>query len=369
MKKVLIAALLGAFTYCTDSAVDNPQSGPVEEGEGTAIVYLPAIPADFLSKALAEGRLELAITGPAMEPIVYSWAFSAMPAEPVYVRGIPAGSPRVFTGRLFDSRGFMTHKGEVATAVRPGETVEVTLRLSRLSGSAIVCVEIEGLPGSCEPVAPERGLVAYYPLDGNARDASGMGNNGTVHGAQPAVDRFGRPGAACLFDGDDYVEVPYHSSLDCERSVSLTAWAKSDLEGREYAADGVIAQMGFAAEEAYYVGYHRGTNSMIGVYRNHWGWTAAGEAVDYDGGLHSPIPLDKAWHFYAITFDGDSLRLYVDTRLVGTIVAYPGPIRDTPLRIGAQAKSLARYFHGSIDEVRVYNRPLSALEISAVARR
>ena len=40
------------------------------------------------------------------------------------------------------------------------------------------------------------GLVAYYPFNGNANDATGNGNNGEVHGAQLAEDRFGHVNAA-----------------------------------------------------------------------------------------------------------------------------------------------------------------------------
>ena len=38
------------------------------------------------------------------------------------------------------------------------------------------------------------GLLAHYPLDGNASDVSGNGNNGTKHGVTPGTDRFGRWG-------------------------------------------------------------------------------------------------------------------------------------------------------------------------------
>src|ERR1035438_863808 len=45
------------------------------------------------------------------------------------------------------------------------------------------------------------GLVAYYPLNGNANDASGHGNNGTVNGATLTQDRFGITNAAYSFNG------------------------------------------------------------------------------------------------------------------------------------------------------------------------
>src|SRR5262252_9319371 len=45
------------------------------------------------------------------------------------------------------------------------------------------------------------GLLAYYPFDGNADDASGNGNDGTVHGAVLDVDRFRSPNGSYRFDG------------------------------------------------------------------------------------------------------------------------------------------------------------------------
>ncbi len=45
------------------------------------------------------------------------------------------------------------------------------------------------------------GLVLYYPFDGNANDASGNGNNGTVEGATLTTDRFGNPNSAYYFNG------------------------------------------------------------------------------------------------------------------------------------------------------------------------
>ena len=58
------------------------------------------------------------------------------------------------------------------------------------------------------------GLVAYYPFNGNANDESGNGNDGTVNGATLADDRFGNPGSAYYFDGNDYIYINDHSSLD-----------------------------------------------------------------------------------------------------------------------------------------------------------
>ena len=70
----------------------------------------------------------------------------------------------------------------------------------------------------------KEGLVAYYPLDGNANDASGNGNDGSVVGAKPCKDRFGKGNAALSFNGVgnqiSFKSVPL-KKLD---NWSLSAW-------------------------------------------------------------------------------------------------------------------------------------------------
>ena len=51
------------------------------------------------------------------------------------------------------------------------------------------------------------GLVAYYPFNGNADDASGNGHHGVVNGATLTTDLRGNPNSAASFDGiDDFIE-------------------------------------------------------------------------------------------------------------------------------------------------------------------
>src|SRR4051794_3817806 len=58
------------------------------------------------------------------------------------------------------------------------------------------------------------GLVAYYPFNGNANDASGNGRNGTVHGATLAADRFGNTNAAYSFNGTSaYITTPLTNAM------------------------------------------------------------------------------------------------------------------------------------------------------------
>src|ERR1039457_5912130 len=50
------------------------------------------------------------------------------------------------------------------------------------------------------------GLVAYYPFNGNANDASGNGINGTVHAATLSTNFFGIPNTAYSFPGTNIID-------------------------------------------------------------------------------------------------------------------------------------------------------------------
>jgi len=70
-----------------------------------------------------------------------------------------------------------------------------------------------------------RGLVAYYPFNGNANDESGNGNNGTINGPVLADDRAGNSNSAYFFDGiDDYMDIGNDSSIKPQLPVSFSYW-------------------------------------------------------------------------------------------------------------------------------------------------
>ena len=80
----------------------------------------------------------------------------------------------------------------------------------------------------------EDGLVAYYPFDGNAQDASGYGNDGISYGPTLTEDREGKANSAYLFDGiNDYVQVPYDASLDINHAITISAWVLMEDAGNE----------------------------------------------------------------------------------------------------------------------------------------
>jgi hypothetical protein len=85
------------------------------------------------------------------------------------------------------------------------------------------------------------------------------------------------------------------------------------------------------------------------------------------------LVLDEQWHFVVATFGSKTLRLYVDGRKEAEVPSLGGadikPNR-CPVMIGGIASGCrARQYHGSIDEVMIYNRELSADEVRGIFQR
>ncbi|MFM9004510.1 MAG: LamG-like jellyroll fold domain-containing protein, partial [Flavobacteriales bacterium] len=108
-------------------------------------------------------------------------------------------------------------------AVSPASTTicagsSTTLSATANAGSS-VCAS------SQLPTGLQSGLVGYWPFCGNANDASGNGNNGTVNGATLTKDRFGNAGSAYSFDGvDDFIKLPPVLPTQ-NQSYSVNFWA------------------------------------------------------------------------------------------------------------------------------------------------
>jgi hypothetical protein len=68
------------------------------------------------------------------------------------------------------------------------------------------------------------GLIAYYPFNGNANDASGNSNNATTVQATLCADRFGNPNSAYSFDGvSSYIGFTNVPTAQVD-NWSVTAW-------------------------------------------------------------------------------------------------------------------------------------------------
>jgi glucose/arabinose dehydrogenase len=201
---------------------------------------------------------------------------------------------------------------------------------------------------------PPTGLVAAYGFDeGNGTsvsDASGTGNGGAITGA--AWSTQGRFGNALQFDGvDDRVVVADAASLDLSPQLTLEAWVRPTLGGGWRTA---------LAKES-------GDTVAYSLYTNRSSPAVPTTEVNLDGRLRfangtAAAPLN-AWTHLASTYDGTTIRLYVNGTQVGT-TGRTGAMAPSagPLSIGGNGPH-GEWFQGLLDEVRVYNRALTAAEI------
>ncbi|MCX6924041.1 MAG: hypothetical protein NT154_12655, partial [Verrucomicrobia bacterium] len=204
------------------------------------------------------------------------------------------------------------------------------------------------------------GLVAYYPFDGNARDASGNGNDGTVNGAVPTSDRNGKAGGAYYFGRGNYILVPNSTTLNSPASqVTVCAWARID------ALDGGRSDWGPIVCKATSGSWHY----CLEAYNGGSGGPPTALFLGAGIGMSiSPAVNLGQWHYLVATYDGAVAIAYQDGREVGRI-SFSGSlsVNNDPVYIGADLPGSAEYMIGAIDEVRIYNRALNGAEVAALA--
>lgn len=202
------------------------------------------------------------------------------------------------------------------------------------------------------------GLVAYLPLRGSSVDLCHPGSIGTIHGAIPAPDRFGRQNMAYRFGGEGaFIEFPKNPDYDNAGSISVTAWVRPHKR---------TAYTAWVSE----VGPRWGSQWRLGFGPNpdaQWGATTFGMRwTDYwvtGGGL----PIDT-WVHTAAVFDQTLgvLHLYLNGREVQTVHDLaPWGSSQGPILIGAQRDD-GLYFAGDVGEVRMYRRALNSAEVAAL---
>ncbi len=199
------------------------------------------------------------------------------------------------------------------------------------------------------------GLVGWYKLDEatgvNSVDYSGQGNNGTLVGPPTSVP--GKRGNALYFNGStQYVKTTSTTGFPTGSSArAISFWVK---------------QTARPAAFAIIVGYGAGaSNQMFGAYTDPsgvlWGWHY-GAGSDLSTGTTLSL---NTWYCVVIEYDGSDTIIYINGTLV---VSAPKTVNTGSgacnFVIGYDCQDSNYSFTGSIDEVRVFNRLLTAQEIA-----
>ena len=218
----------------------------------------------------------------------------------------------------------------------------------RIYNRALTETEIQAL------YSLESGLVAHYPFNGDADDESGNGLNGTVSEATLATDRSGNTNRAYNFDGDnDMIAVSDHSLLDITSQISLSAW----IYPTETKTQVIIRKSPNITPPPPYGLALSATGDTI------FNLSPTGVFTQL---RKTGYELNK-WSFIVGTYDGTTMKLYVNGNLEETL-STSGSLNqnDDPLLIGTRLRLPADTFKGKLDNIRIYNRVLSADEIRAL---
>ncbi len=196
-------------------------------------------------------------------------------------------------------------------------------------------------------------LAGWYKLNGGGQDASGNNQHGSVLGATPGTDRFGATNAAYQFDGVDDRIVVNGFAFTNSGDFTVSFWEVSAAQQRMHA-------LSFGSVDGANLDFNFNDAGGIWVYWNGGGTHAvrAGSVGEFANG---------AWHHVLLLRSGTNVRLYIDGVLRGN-TAYAGAIGASALLTIGRG-SLAAYpfpWLGKIDEVRIWNRAVSAAEITAL---
>jgi hypothetical protein len=202
-------------------------------------------------------------------------------------------------------------------------------------------------------------LAGYWKFDENtgatATDSSGNNNTGTLTAG--ATWATGQSNSATSLDGvDDYVQMGARSSLTMTATATFSAWIYPTGPGSLATYGGII----LCKEGEYEIA--RGTDgSIMWAFANTnpgWAWINTGYVA----------PLNQ-WTHVSVTYDNGVIKTYINGTLTHTYSG-SGSIGDTltsqnDFRVGGR-QATSQNFQGRIDEVRVYNRALSATEVATL---
>jgi prepilin-type N-terminal cleavage/methylation domain-containing protein len=217
-------------------------------------------------------------------------------------------------------------------------------------------------------LASGRGLVGYWPMDegtgstsgvSQTADVSGNGNTGTWYGTAAGTNstyyKAGKTGpwAGTFLSSAAYLTAPsvLVNSLSLGNSFTVGAWVYPS---------GLTGSYNRIAETDYRTGFYLGTNSAM----NQFQWIVKNSSAPFNSCIGGAT-TNNVWQYVVGVYNGSVGYLYVNGSLVSGPIAFtsPGNLVHNMV-IGKNANTNEQTIWGGlIDDVRVYNRALSAAEI------
>jgi hypothetical protein len=211
---------------------------------------------------------------------------------------------------------------------------------------------------------PTSGLVASFPFTGNANDASGNGNNGTVTGATLTTDRFGNANSAYLFNGtSNYIDLGINRKIDSlSGNFSMSYWVNTSASAYQSVLSSYSTQGWRFVSRLTYDSAMTDFNAVPSISWQH---------VD----SHKNAIQLNTWENLIVVRSATSYTMYLNGVLVSTSTISANALNNptspfATTRIGYNfvggTGTGGEYFTGKIDDILIYNRAITSTEISSI---
>ncbi len=233
---------------------------------------------------------------------------------------------------------YITHCGA-------SETKTLIMKKSLFSACVVGLGLTASIFGQVPNYVPTNGLVGYWPFNGNANDASGNGNNGTVNGATLTADRFGISNMAYSFDGiNDYISTDRSGYT----TFSISLWCK--LPSPAMPVNPLVD--GF---ESYYDIYFTQSKLYYATF------TSLNQYTNIDCIV---TPSIGQWQHLVFVYSNNSISVYSNSSLAGTYNVQPLSGTAGNHNFGASLTGTDQYLNGCLDDIGIWNRALTQQEIT-----
>jgi len=202
-----------------------------------------------------------------------------------------------------------------------------------------------------------KNLICHYRFDDNANDNSSYRNNGKIIGnVTPTKNRFGIKCTAYEFDGKTgYIQITNNKALQKITNVlTITVWAK--LSPQSDSSWFSICCKADTKDEFFDSPHFRFQLSEHQVSLN----------TNFTSQWKQKFDKDK-WYFLAISVSKTNMKVYINAKLaLNKILDDTLEINNQALLIGRDMPGKDEFFHGSMDDLRIYNKTLTAPEINKI---
>lgn len=274
------------------------------------------------------------------------------------------GNPTLTDNKTIDGSGVGTYSSNLVSLksiTRIYVRAYATNNVGTAYGNQIEVVTLKAVPNN--------GLIAWWPFNGNANDESGNGNHGTVYGALLTSDRLGNNESAYKFNGNsDYIKAKAIDLSNLTFSLWYSIESGSNLNpstGHPPSGSQLIAQ-GTQLSPTIYCDYSLGITDFNT--KTQYSFEQSLTASNFQMYYTDFVMAYASWVNLVYRIESNSCTIYENGKVVGNFTLTGDLSRGGPdLSIGGRfitnLNAITNFFKGSIDDVAIWNRALTAEEI------